>query len=432
MTVADPVLPLAGTAGDYDPLLARAAGARVVLIGEASHGTHEFYRERAAITKRLIAEAGITAVATEADWPDAYRVNLYVRGESNDQSPEQALSDFRRFPSWMWRNVDVVEFVAWLRGWNDALPAGAAKVGFYGLDLYSLHTSMNAVIDYLEHVDPAAAERARERYSCFDHFGPDPQAYGHATAAGRAEPCEQQAVEQLVELRNTVAAKLARHGEQVVEDRHFYAEQNARLVANAEQYYRSVFWGGAASWNLRDRHMADTLQELIAHLERRSAPARAAVWAHNSHVGDARATQMGQRGELNVGQLSRQSHGAESYLIGFTTYTGTVTAASDWGAAAERKHVRPALAGSWEELFHNQGQPRFLLDPRRLQETRLERAIGVIYRPETERLSHYFQARLRDQFDALIHIDETHATEPLERTSLWEEGELPATYPWAV
>jgi erythromycin esterase-like protein len=426
MAVADPVLPLAGTAGDYDPLLARVGGGRVVLIGEASHGTHEFYRERATITKRLIAEAGITAVTAEADWPDAYRVNLYVRGETDDGSPEEALSDFRRFPSWMWRNVDVVEFVGWLREWNDALPTGATRVGFYGLDLYSLHTSMATVIDYLQEVDPEAARRARERYSCFDHFGPDPQTYAYETASGRAEPCEREAVEQLVELRRA-AVEPARK-----DDRLFYAEQNARLVVNAEQYYRSVFWGGAASWNLRDRHMAETLQELLAHLERTSGPTRAAVWAHNSHVGDARATQMGQRGELNVGQLSRQRYGRESFLVGFTTYTGTVTAASDWGGTAERKHVRPALAGSWEELFHTRDEPRFLLDAHGLDGTRLERAIGVIYRPETERQSHYFHARLSDQFDAVIHIDETHATEPLERTSIWEEGELPETYPFAV
>jgi erythromycin esterase-like protein len=429
--VADSVIRLAGTAGDYDPLLARTSGARVVLIGEASHGTNEFYRERAAITKRLIAEAGVTAVTAEADWPDAYRVNRYVRGQSDDESPEAALGDFRRFPSWMWRNSDVVDFIGWLREWNDALPAGGAKVGFYGLDLYSLHTSMGAVIAYLEEVDPDAAQRARERYACFDHFGPDPQTYAYETASGRAEPCEQQAVEQLVELRNA-AAERARSDGHVDEDRRFYAEQNARLVVNAEQYYRAVFWGGAQSWNLRDQHMAETLQKLLAHLERTSGPTRAAVWAHNSHVGDARATELGQRGELNIGQLSRRRYGNESFLIGFTTYTGTVTAASDWGGTAERRHVRPALAGSWEELFHERGEPRFLLDPHHLPGARLERAIGVIYRPETERGSHYFQALLRDQFDAVIHIDETHATEPLERTSIWEEGELPETYPWAV
>jgi erythromycin esterase-like protein len=331
----------------------------------------------------------------------------------------------------MWRNADVVEFIGWLREWNDALPAGAAKVGFYGLDLYSLHASMEAVIAYLKEVDPEEARRARERYACFDHFGPDSQTYGYETASGRTKSCEKQVVEQLLALRNLTAER-AREGGYLDEDRHFYAEQNARLVVNAEQYYRAVFWGRAQSWNLRDEHMAETLHELIAHLERTVGPTKAVVWAHNSHVGDARATELGQRGELNIGQLSRERYGHESFLIGFTTYTGTVTAASDWGAEAERKRVRPALPGSWEELLHDAGQPRLLLDPHGLHGTRIERAIGVIYRPETERGSHYFQARLGDQFDAVVYIDETHATEPLERTSIWEEGELPETYPWAV
>jgi erythromycin esterase-like protein len=432
MVVADGIRPLVGASADYDSFLERAGRARVVLIGEASHGTHEFYAERAAITKRLIVEGGITAVTAEADWPDAHRVNLYVRGESDDESPEEALSDFRRFPSWMWRNVDVVQFIAWLRHWNDGLARPASKVGFYGLDLYSLHASMEAVVAYLQEVDPEAAQRARDRYACFDHFGPDPQTYGYEIASGRAEPCEQQAVEQLVELRNAVSADIASQDGRVEADRRFYSEQNARLVANAEQYYRAVFWGGAESWNLRDRHMAETLHELIAHLDRISGPTRVAVWAHNSHVGDARATELGPKGELNIGQLSRQRYGRQSFLVGFTTYTGTVTAASDWGGAAERKHVRPALAGSWEAAFHDVRQPRFLLDPHGLEGTQLERAIGVIYRPETERPSHYFQAQLGGQFDAVIHIDETHAAEPLERTSIWEEGELPETYPWAV
>jgi erythromycin esterase-like protein len=404
-------------AADYDPLLDRAAGVRFALLGEASHGTHEFYRERAEITKRLIREHGFGAVAVEGDWPDAYRVNRFVRGESDDLDADEALSDFRRFPAWMWRNTDVVEFVTWLRDWNDDLPADAQKVGFYGLDLYSLYTSMEAVMRYLEEIDPEAAERARERYSCFDHFNRDAQVYAYETRFGGAESCEPQAVAQLIELREA---------SQRAED-HFYAEQNARLVVNAEEYYRSVFRGGAESWNLRDRHMAETLEALAAHLD-----ARIAVWAHNSHVGDARATQLSERGELNIGQLVRQRHGRETLLVGFTTFTGTVTAAYDWGGPAERKRVRRALEGSWEELFHRTGEAQLLVVPAGLQGRRLERAIGVIYRPETERLSHYFEARLADQFDAVIHIDETRAVEPLERTSDWVEGELPETYPWAV
>jgi erythromycin esterase-like protein/predicted phosphoribosyltransferase len=412
------VHPLSGELSDYDALIERALEVQYVLIGEASHGTHEFYRERAEITKRLIAEAGFTAVAVEADWPDAYRVNRFVRGESDDADAETALSDFTRFPVWMWRNTEVAEFVTLLREYNDALATGAATVGFYGLDLYSLYTSMDAVVSYLEDVDPGAAERARERYACFDQFGRDPQVYAYEAGMAGAEPCEQKAVEQLVELQRARAP--------------FFAEQNARLVANAEEYYRAMFRGGPTSWNLRDRHMAETLDELTRHLERTSGTAKVVVWAHNSHLGDERATELAQTGQLNLGQLVRERHGDDTLLVGFTTYQGTVTAASDWGGPAERKRVRRALPGSWEELLHEQGAPRFWLDPASLPGRRLERAIGVIYRPETERISHYFQARLADQFDALVHIDETHALEPLERTSEWETGELPETYPWGV
>jgi erythromycin esterase-like protein/predicted phosphoribosyltransferase len=425
------VRPLSGTPSDYDPLLERAAGTPYVLLGEASHGTHEFYRERAEITKRLIVEAGFTAVAVEADWPDAYRVNRFVRGASDDTSPDAALADFRRFPAWMWRNAQVAELVAWLREWNDGLPAGVPKVGFYGLDLYSLHTSMEVVVAYLEEVDPEAAQRARERYACFDHFGRDPQVYAYETGIGGAEACEQQAVEQLLELRRA-SVHLGGGNGRLDQDRHFYAEQNARLVVNAEQYYRAAFRGGVRSWNLRDRHMAETLDALVAHLERTQGPTRAVVWAHNSHVGDARATELGQAGELNLGQLVRERHGAGALLVGFTTYTGTVTAASDWGGAAERMHVVRALGGSWEHLFHEQGVPSFLVEPEQLRGRRLERAIGVVYRPQTERFSHYFHAQLGDQFDAVVHIDETRGVEPLELTSEWEEAELPETYPWGV
>jgi erythromycin esterase-like protein/predicted phosphoribosyltransferase len=425
---------LAGAASDYNSLLERAAGARVVLLGEASHGTHEFYRERAEITKRLIAEAGFTVVSVEADWPDAYRVNRFVRDASDDTNPDEALGDFRRFPVWMWRNTDVADFVGWLREWNNGLPVEAPRVGFYGLDLYSLYTSMEEVVRYLEQLDQEAARRARERYACFDHFGRDPQVYAYETGIGGAEPCERQAVEQLRELQRVAAEAAGRNGQLDV-DRQFFAEQNARLVVDAEQYYRAVFRGGAQSWNLRDRHMAETLDALAAHLERVQGPTKTIVWAHNSHLGDARATEMGQAGELNVGQLVRERHASDALLVGFTTYTGTVTAASNWDGVAELKRVRPALPGSWEDLFHTEserGAGRFLLETAGLEEPRLERAIGVVYRPETERFSHYFHARLAHQFDAVIHVDETTAVEPLELSSEWEAPELPETYPWGV
>jgi erythromycin esterase-like protein len=416
------IRPLLGAATDYDPLVERAQAKRYVLLGEASHGTHEFYAERAAITKRLISEAGYTAVTAEADWPDAYRVHRYVQGQSDDRSAKEALSNFRRFPAWMWRNTDVVEFVEWLRHWNDLLPLDRPKTGFYGLDLYSLHTSMAAVIEYLEVIDPEAAERARARYMCFDYFGPEPQVYAYEAGVGGAESCEQQAVEQMMELR---AARIAG-------DDHFYALQNAQLVVDAERYYRSMFQGGPEAWNVRDRHMADTLDALVTYLEQTRGATKAVVWAHNSHVGDALATQLGEAGELNIGQLTRDRHRGETMLVGFTTHSGSVTAASDWGGPAERKRVRPALFGSWEEQFHEWGVSRFMFDPTDLHTKRLERAIGVIYRPETERLSHYFEATLGEQFDLVIHLDQTHAVDPLERTSEWIEGELPETYPWAV
>ena len=428
--------PLAGEARDYNALLQLIDDARFVLIGEASHGTHEFYFERAAITKRLIAEKDFSILAIEADWPDSARVHRYVRGVSSDANPDQALSGFRRFPTWMWRNKVVLEFVEWLRGFNEKLDPKRPPVGFYGMDLYSLHASIEAVLRYLDKVDPDAARRARLRYSCFDHFGHDPQEYAYAATVGAIESCENAVVQQLAELQQRAAEFLSRDGEVAAEE-FFFAEQNARLVKDAERYYRAMFRGRASSWNLRDQHMVETLENLVGHLNGSRQP-KAIVWAHNSHLGDARSTEMSHHGEVNVGQLVRERFDGDAVLIGFSTYQGTVTAASDWGAPAEQKNVRPALRGSYEDLFHQTGLPRFWIDLQGagqigvLQQRRLERAIGVIYRPETERLSHYFHARLPEQFDAFIHIDKTRAVEPLERTSIWEEGELPETYPFTV
>jgi erythromycin esterase-like protein len=420
----------------YEALLESASTAQCVLIGEASHGTHEFYSTRAELTRRLIDEHEFRAVAVEADWPDSFRVHRFVTGRGEDKNANEALSDFRRFPGWMWRNTVVVEFVEWLRKWNSGRGSKKDAAGFYGLDLYSMHTSIEAVLSYLDKVDPASAKRARHRYGCFDHFGEDPQRYGLATVAGGAEPCEEEVVSQLVELRRKYTELISRDGH-IGEEEFFSAEQNARLVANAERYYRAMFHGRANSWNLRDEHMFETLSQLIRY--RDSGKAKVVVWAHNSHLGDARATAMSARGEFNVGQLVRERFDGETFGIGFTTNAGTVTAASDWGEVAERKRVRPALKGSYEELFHAVGFPSFWIDLRArneatalLRDERLERAIGVIYRPETERFSHYFDARLADQFDAIIHLDETRALEPLERTSEWDTGELPETYPFRV
>ncbi|MBD2017192.1 erythromycin esterase family protein [Microcoleus sp. FACHB-53] len=434
--VRQAAVPLTGAVEDYDSLMDLIGDARFVLMGEASHGTHEFYEQRAEITKRLIREKGFTAVAVEADWPDAYRVNRYVRGMNGDATSTEALAGFDRFPTWMWRNTVVVNFVDWLREYNHSLPPNVAKTGFYGLDLYSMYESIKAVLGYLDKIDPEAAQRARYRYSCLEHFGEDSQSYGYAASLGLSSSCEEEAINQLMELQRRTA-EFSQGDSQVAEDEFFYAQQNARLVKNAEEYYRSMFGGRVSSWNLRDRHMAETLDQLVAHLDRHENRSKVVVWAHNSHLGDARATDMGASGELNVGQLVRQQYGNDAVLIGFSTYTGTVTAASDWGAPPERKRVRPALAGSYEALFHATELAQFLLNLRdndevreRLRQRRLERAIGVIYLPQSERISHYFKARLSEQFDAMIHFDETRALEPLERTPHWESGEAPETYPF--
>jgi erythromycin esterase-like protein len=408
----------------------------VVLLGEASHGTHEFYRERARITRRLITEKGFGAVVVEADWPDAYRVNRYVRGLPGDEEAVEALEGFKRFPTWMWRNADVLDFAGWLRDYNDHVADEHERAGFYGMDLYSLHASMQAVLRYLDKVDPEAARRARQRYACFDHFGQDPQSYGYATTLGLGESCRNDVVATLVDITRRALDYARRDGLMAADD-FFQAEQNARLVKNAEAYYRSMFEGRDASWNVRDQHMAETLQTVLSHLERTGRSSKAVVWAHNSHLGDARFTEMGERGELNVGQLVRERLGPDAVNVGFTTHTGTVTAATDWDGPAERKRVRASLPGSHENLLHQIGLPRLMLllgtaAPAGLHEPRLERAIGVIYRPETERVSHYFEARLARQFDVVLHFDETRAVEPLERVAPRATEDLPETYPAGV
>jgi erythromycin esterase-like protein/predicted phosphoribosyltransferase len=427
-------LPFDDSAARDDRLVEMLSQARVVLLGEATHGTHEFYRQRALITRRLIEEHGFAAVAVEADWPDAYRVNRYVRGVGDDREAVDALADFRRFPAWMWRNADVLDFVGWLRSYNEYRPE-AARAGFYGLDLYSLHASMRAVVAYLEKADPEAAERARGRYACFDQFGPEPINYAYAAGFDLSASCARDVIAQLVELRRAAAVYASRDG-RIAADEYFVAEQNARIVQNAEEYYRTMLAGRVESWNLRDRHMAATLDELLAFLGRTHPDPRVVVWAHNSHLGDARATEMGQIGELNVGQLARSRFGAAAMLVGFTSFTGTVTAAAAWDGPALRRHLRPGRAGSYERLFHEAGVPRVILPLRTdldlasvLATPRLERAVGVVYVPETERRSHYFHATLSEQFDVVLHIDETRAVEPLERTAGWEEGELAETYP---
>jgi erythromycin esterase-like protein len=423
---------------NFDRLLALIGDAAVVLLGEATHGTREFYRMRADICRHLIVEKGFDAIAVEADWPDALCVSRFVQLASSDQTAEQALAGFQRFPQWMWRNAEIVDLAYWLRLHNSQIPQPESRTGFFGLDLYSLRKSMAAVVRYLERVDPEAAKRARERYSCFDQVAEDPQHYGYAATFGLTKECEEEVVRQLVELTEE-AAKHQDGG--TVPDDLFYAQQNARVVKNAETYYRSMFQSRDESWNLRDTHMMETLDALREHIgKRQGRPAKIAVWAHNSHLGDARATEMGEHGQLNLGQLVRERYAPEeTFLLGFSTHTGTVTAASDWDGPAELKQLVPSRVDSFEYLFHDSGLKHFLLPIRgcdkvqaALAQRRLERAVGVIYRPDTERVSHYFHADLARQFDAVIHLDQTSAVKPLEYSALWTPEEIPETYPFGV
>jgi len=425
--------PLTGKANAYDGLLQLIGNASLVLLGEASHGTQEFYVERAEITKRLILEKGCMAVAVEADWPDAWRVNRYVRGQSQDENASEALEGFKRFPTWMWRNTVVRDFVEWLREHNRGLPT-SQQVGFYGMDLYSLFASIEAVLAYLDRVDPQAAALARERYACFDHYDKDSQAYGYACSFGTKPSCEDEVIAQWREMHRRVIEAVPVPG--MESDEAFQAQQNARLVRNAEAYYRTMFLGRVSSWNLRDSHMVETLQALARHMTGHGIAPRIAVWAHNSHLGNAAATEMGARGEWNVGQLARERWGGDMVSIGFSTHHGSVTAATQWDSPAQRRRVWNGLPDSCEALFHQTGVPRFWLALRDdtalrslLGEPLLQRAIGVIYHPQTERQSHYFYTHLPEQFDALIHIDETRALVPLEKDVGWTHGEVPETFP---
>jgi erythromycin esterase-like protein len=428
-------------AEDVDHLLEHIGDASIVLLGEATHGTREFYQLRAQISKRLIVDKGFDAIAVEADWPDALRVSRYIQHGGDDMTAEGALSGYKRFPQWMWRNHEIEDLVNWLREHNAHVASSARRIGFHGLDLYSLQQSMHAVIAYLDRTDPAAAGRARERYACIDHMAEDPQHYGYATSFGMKEDCAQEVRRQLADLTRQAGEHLQAAGGQVP-DELFYAQQNARVARNAEVYYRAMFGSRDESWNVRDSHMAETLEALREHISQRTGrPGKIIVWAHNSHLGDARATEMGEGGQLNLGQLVRERYRPEDvYLLGFTTHTGTVTAASDWDGPAELKSVVASRPDSIERLLHEtaiaSGLAQFLLPLRgrdsalaRLPQRYLERAIGVIYRPASERHSHYFHADAAQQFDAIVHVDYSTALQPLERSALWQQDEVPETYP---
>jgi protein-L-isoaspartate(D-aspartate) O-methyltransferase len=412
---------------DLKPLMERIGDARVVLLGESSHGTAEFYDMRARISRELIEHKGFNIVAIEADWPDASHITGYVNGRTAEAPADQP---FRRFPTWMWANVQFARFVEWLRGHNLETGYGQQAVSLYGLDLYSMYTSINEVLRFLDNTDPQAAAVARRRYGCLSPWQKDPAAYGAAALSGQYRQCEQEVVgilQQMLESRTQYGPA----------DSHAFldAVQNARLVANAERYYRTMYYGSRESWNLRDRHMFETLKLM---LDFHDADAKAIVWEHNSHIGDAAATEMGAAGEFNVGALCREHFGRQAYLIGFGTDHGTVAAASEWGRPMEIKEVRPAHPDSYEYIFHHSGVNGFILPlshPARLEvrhtflDERLERAIGVIYAPETELQSHYFHAALPNQFDEFIWFDETHAIQPLG--NLREHG-FPKTFPFGV
>jgi len=424
---------LDGSENDYDDLMHEIGDSSIVLLGEASHGTEEFYRERARITKRLILEKGFNALALEADWPDAYRVNQYIRIMAPEDSVNEAMGNFKRFPNWMWRNTAFLNVVDWLHRYNQGM-SESERIGVYGLDLYSMHASVQTVISYLEKRDPESAAAARERYGCFEHFNQDMQEYGFFTAHGLSKGCEDEVVIQLVELQRHAMEYLHKNNP-LAEEEFFNAEQNARIAKNAERYYRNMFQGHVRSWNLRDTHMADTLEILRGHLEKKGRQPKLIVWAHNSHLGDARATERSRVGELNIGQICRERYGDMVYNVGFTTHTGTVTAAPEWDKPSLIKRVRPSIFGSWENLFHQAQLPKFILNLRspdakkNMPQRLLERAIGVIYLPQSERHSHYFEAKIVDQFDSVIHIDKTQALTPLDPSAEWEAGELPETYP---
>ena len=423
---AEPMASIEGA--DLDGLMERIGEARVVLLGEATHGTAEFYEMRAKITRTLIRRKGFQIVAAEADWPDAAQVDRYVRSAEHAPSAEEP---FTRFPTWMWANTHVLDLVEWLRQYNLERPSEEQGVGFYGLDLYSLRSSIHAILHYLEDVDPEAARVARERYGCLSPWEQDPAAYGRMAISGRYRECEEEVVDMLQDMLEKRLTYAARDGQ-----RFFDAAQNARLVASAEQYYRTIYYGSVTSWNLRDEHMFETLKQLLEH---RGPEAKAVVWAHNSHLGDASATEMSMRGEHNVGQLCREAFGDEAYLVGFGTDHGTVAAASSWDGPMEVKKVRSAHEESYERLMREAEGEAFLLPLREqtaadrlrraLLEERLERAIGVIYRPETELQSHYFRAALPRQFDEYAWFNETRAVTPLGPEAA--EG-MPETFPFGV
>lgn len=416
---------------DLDPLLERIGDARYVLLGEASHGTREYYEWRAEISKRLIQEKGFSFIAVEGDWPDCYRVNQYVKGDDRQgDSARTVLHAFNRWPTWMWANEETVALAEWLRGHNDGLPQ-QRQIGFYGLDVYSLWDSLYAVIAYLSRVDPPAVETALRAFRCFQPHGHDLQEYAWSTLLV-PQSCEAEVVNLLVELRQKAAQYCTGYPQR---EAFFNAEQNALVARNAESYYRSMVRGGAASWNVRDVHMMETLERLMEH---HGPEAKAIVWEHNTHIGDARATDMAGAGMVNIGQLARERHPEDGVvLVGFGSHRGSVIAGRNWGAEMQRMAVPPAQEGSIEDTFHHAlGGNRLLVMskgdcPEELWRRRDHRAIGVVYNPESERGGNYVPTVLPARYDAFLYLDHTRAVRPLHLAEQ-PDDDWPETYPFGV
>ena len=412
-----------------DPLMERIGDARYVLLGEASHGTREYYTWRAEISKRLIAERGFSFIAVEGDWPDCYRVNRFVKGDPDlGGSAHAVLRAFDRWPTWMWANEEVADLAGWMRWHNESRSEGE-KVGFYGLDVYSLWDSLYTVINYLQQAAPDAVDAAIGTFRCFQPFGHDPQEYAWATLMV-PHSCEDAVVKMLTELCEKAAALRSSSADG---EAFFNAEQNALVVQNAEHYYRTMVRGDASSWNVRDCHMMDTLERLMAH---HGPQAKAIVWEHNTHIGDARATDMARSGMVNVGQLARERHAREGVvLVGFGSYEGSVIAGRKWGAPMEMMPVPPAQSGSYEEAFHRAGARNHLviLDdaPDGLRQTRGHRAIGVVYNPENERFGNYVPTVMADRYDVFLYVDRTRALRPLH-LRVRPDTEVPETFPSGV
>jgi erythromycin esterase-like protein len=433
---------LQGMPTDFDSVMAHVAEASLVLIGESTHGTQEFYRARIELSKRLIMEKGFQTIAIEGDFPDVYRINRYINWQGTDTSSKGALGDFDRFPTWMWRNEEMVSFIDWLRKHNQSLPINE-RIAMYGLDFYSIYKSIDLIITLLEKKDPKFAAEAKKRYACLDVYQ-DPQQYGYMATLLNNTLCQEDVLKQYREIVKKDLDFFKGDQLSAAEEK-FYLEQNALLVKDAEHYYKSLFYADSSmSWNIRDRHMMQVITSIEKHNKMLGKSHKMIIWAHNSHVGDARATEMAARGELNVGQLAKELYGAQAINIGFTTYTGTVSAASAWEGEVERKRVRPALDISLEAFFHSIRLEAFIIIPSKYpalyllldDHDYLERAIGVIYLPQTERRSHYFYAQIAKQFDVIIHYDTTHALIPLERSTRWQKGEeeedAPETFPYGI